>query len=627
MGGKVVVSVISIILVVGVVIGVVAAVHKGKGDNHNNGGNNDENLSSSMKTVNTLCGPATFKDACIKSLGSVAQNQSATPHDYVKAGMKLALDEIMKATNLTDTLVSKANSTKKPQQTNMAIDSCKNLFDLATDRLDGAIKQVQDPTIYKDRDLVWSLRVWLSDVITFANSCADEFGEAEAFDLQKAMQDGVSNATELTVSMLDIITSFNEALSELDLSINASKLVDKLNVTSITPSRRLLGLANVDNEGYPTWLSKSDRKLLGEGKNGVKKNKNKKKKGNKKGKGKGIAAGAVFGVVATGAVAAPAVVPGMKPNAVVALDNSGQFKSIAAAVNAHPGKGLVGRYVIYVKAGIYKEEVIIGKQHNNIFMYGDGPTKTIVTGDKSFLKGVQTSKTAPVQVEGFGFFCKDMGFQNTAGPIGHQAVALRVNGLQAVFQNCFFDAYQDTLYAQGGSQFFRDCQISGTVDFIFGNGATLIQNSKIVVRQGNPGQQNLVTAQGGLAANEATGIVIQGCEILPGKDLFANRLKTQTYLGRPWKAFAKTVFMETLMGDLIQPAGYFQWQSPDGKNNHLNALYGEYLNRGPGSNFNLRVKWPHVKLLSKPEAQKYSGGVFIRGATWGTGVPINPNVA
>ncbi|CAO2818219.1 unnamed protein product [Amaranthus hypochondriacus] len=601
MAGKVVVSILSVILVVGVVIGVVAVGNRGKGG-HDNGSNNDEKLSSSMKTVNVLCEPVTFKDACIKSLGRVAQNQTATPHDLMKAGIKLALQEIFKANNLTDTLVPKANSTKKPELTKMAIDSCKNMFDLAADRLDGAIKQAQDPTMYKDHDLVWSLRVWLSDVITFANSCGDEFGEAEATDLQKIMQDGVVSATEITVSMLDIVTSFNEALAGLDLSMNASKLVEKFN-----PHRRLLSLVNVDEEGYPRWLSGSDRRLLGN-------------KG-----GKGIVAGGA----ATGSVAAPPVVRGVKPNAIVAIDNSGQFKSIAAAVNAHPGKGLVGRYVIYVKAGIYKEEVIIGKQQNNIFMYGDGPLKTIVTGDKSFTKGVQTSKTAPVQVEGFGFFCKDMGFQNTAGPQGHQAVALRVNGLQAVFQNCFFDAYQDTLYAQGGSQFFRDCQISGTVDFIFGNGATLIQNSKLVVRQGNPGQQNLVTAQGGLAANEATGLVIQGCEILPGKDLFPNRLKVMTYLGRPWKVYAKTVFMETTMGDLIQPVGYHQWESPEGKNNHLTAFYGEYSNRGPGSNFNLRVKWPHVKLLSKPEAQRYSGAQFLADAPWvaAAGVPINLNVA
>ncbi|KAL2935036.1 putative pectinesterase/pectinesterase inhibitor [Bienertia sinuspersici] len=635
MGGKVVVSLISVILVVGVVIGVVAVVHRDKGgSNGNNGGKDDENLSSSMKTVNALCSPATYKDACIKSLGSVAQNQSATPPDYVKAGVKLALDEIIKATNLTDTLIPKANSTKKPEMSNMAIESCKSLFDLAVDRLNGALEQVHDTTTYKEKDLVLSLRLWLSDVVTFSTSCVDELGEAEAPDLQKIMQDGVVDANELTTSMLDIVTSFNEGLDSLDLSINATKLAEQA-----TKSRRLLGLTDLDKDGYPRWLSAADRKLLSkDGKKKPKKDKKNKPKGGKgkgkgigkgkKGKGKGVVAGG-GAAAATGAIAAPALDPGMKPNAVVAQDGSGQFKTIADAINAHPGKGLTGRYVVYVKAGIYNEEVLIGKQHLNVFMYGDGPTKTVVTGDKSFAKGVGTSKTAPFQVEGFGFFCKDMGFRNTAGPEGHQAVALRVNGLQAVFQNCWFDAFQDTLYVQGGSQFFRDCQISGTVDFIFGNGASLIQRSRLIVRKGNPGQQNLVTAQGGLAANEATGIVIHGCEILPGTDLFPERLKVQTFLGRPWKPYAKTVFMETLMGDLIQPAGYFAWASPEGKNNHMTAFYGEYANRGPGSNTAMRVKWPHVKVLQKPEAQRYSASMFLGGAPWVTAVrvPIDLNLA
>uniref|UniRef100_A0A803LEU1 Pectinesterase n=1 Tax=Chenopodium quinoa TaxID=63459 RepID=A0A803LEU1_CHEQI len=581
-------------MVVGVVIGLVAVVHRDKGDSHKEGGKDDENLSSSMKTVNALCGPTTYKDSCIKNLGSVAQNQSATPHDYVKAGVKLALEEIARATNLTDTLVPKANATKKPEMANMAIESCKNLFDLAIDRLDGALDQVHDPNIYKDKGLVWSLRLWLTDVVTFSTSCADEFGEAEAPDLQKIMQDGVVNATEVTISMLDIVTTFNEALAGLDLSINATNLVqqvktgDSLDVNNIpTNKRHLLGMA-IDGEGNPTWLSSLDRRLLSDG-----------NKGSKKTSGKGVA-----------------------------QDGSGQFKTIVDALKTHPGE-VQGRFVIYVKAGIYKEDVLIGKQHNNVFMYGDGPTKTVVMGDKSFAKGVQTSKTAPFQVEGFGFLCKDMGFQNTAGPQGHQAVALRVNGLQAVFQNCFFDGYQDTLYVQGGSQFFRDCQISGTVDFIFGNGASLIQNSKIIARRGNPGQQNLVTAQGGIAANEATGIVIQGCEILAGTDLFPERLKVATYLGRPWKPYAKTVFMETVMGDLIQPAGYFSWQSPEGKNNHLTAFYGEYANRGPGSNTAMRVKWPQVKVLDKTTAQRYSAATFLAGAPWVkvAGVPISLNVA
>ncbi|KAK9704713.1 hypothetical protein RND81_07G006800 [Saponaria officinalis] len=631
MASKIIVSVISIMMVVAIVAGVVAVVHQTTKKSDTKSENKDENLSSSMKTVNALCSPTTFKDACIRSLGAVAQNQSTTPQDYVKAGVKLALEQIIKASNLTDTLIPKANATKNVNMTNSAIKSCKSLFDLAVDRLDEAINHVHDPKTYKDQELVWSIRLWLSDVVTFATNCVDEFEEADAPELHQTMQDGVLNATEITISMLDIVTEFSEALGNLDLSLNAEKLVAIAtdngfnNNATIGTSRRLLGMS-VDSEGYPTWLSAAQRKLLGaKGAKKIKKNKGIKKfKKGIKGKGKHIkAAGAAAGA---GGIAAAAVIPGMKPNAVVAQDGSGQFKSIMAALGAHPGKNFQGRYVIYVKAGIYKEEVLIGKQHPNVFMYGDGPTRTVVTGDKSFKRGFGTSQTAPFNVEGSGFFCKDMGFQNTAGFDGHQAVALRVNGLQAVFLNCWFDAYQDTLYAQGGSQFFRDCQISGTVDFIFGNGATLIQHSKLLVRLPGPGQKNMVTAQGGLAANEATGLVIQGCEVLPDRSLYPQRLQVENYLGRPWKPYAKTVFMESIIGDLIRPEGYFPWA---GTTNLDTCFYGEYANRGPGANTARRVRWKHVKVLNRAEAVRYSASVFLSGAPWvkSTGIPINLNLA
>ncbi|KAL9229563.1 hypothetical protein vseg_005016 [Gypsophila vaccaria] len=316
----------------------------------------------------------------------------------------------------------------------------------------------------------------------------------------------------------------------------------------------------------------------------------------------------------------------MRPNAVVAQDGSGQFKTIMGALAAHPGKNFRGKYVIHVKAGIYREEVLVGKEHPNVVMYGDGPTRTVITGNKSFKRGFGTSKTAPFNVEGIGFFAKDMGFQNTAGFDGHQAVALRVNGLQAVFLNCWFDAFQDTLYVQGGSQFFRDCQVSGTVDFIFGNGATIIQNSKLIVRLPGPGQKNMVTAQGGLAANEPTGLVIQGCEILPDRALFPQRLQVENYLGRPWKMYARTVFMESIIGDLIRPEGYFPWA---GTTNLDTCFYGEYANHGPGANTARRVRWRNVKVLSKIEAQRYAADRFLGGAPWvkATGTPINMNVA
>ena len=143
---------------------------------------------------------------------------------------------------------------------------------------------------------------------------------------------------------------------------------------------------------------------------------------------------------------------------------------------------------------------------------------------------------------GNGFMCKSMGFQHTAGLEGHQAVALRVQSDQSVsvFYNCRIDGFQDSLYAQTHRQFYRNCVISGTVDFIFGDSSTLIQNSLIVVRKPMDGQQNTVTAQGKSNARESTGIVIHNCKIVPGKLLLPDRFKISSFLGRSWKQYSTT---------------------------------------------------------------------------------------
>lgn len=196
------------------------------------------------------------------------------------------------------------------------------------------------------------------------------------------------------------------------------------------------------------------------------------------------------------------------------------------------------------------------------------------------------------EVESEGFMAKWIGFKNTAGPMGHQAVAIRVNGDRAVIFNCRFDGYQDTLYVNNGRQFYRNCVVSGTVDFIFGKSATVIQNSLIVVRKGNKGQFNTVTADGnekGLAMK--IGIVIQNCRIVPDRKLAAERLTVESYLGRPWKKFSTTVIMNTEMGDLIRPEGWKIW---DGENFHKSCRYVEYNNRGPGANPSRRVNWAKI---------------------------------
>ncbi|CAN6236410.1 unnamed protein product [Urochloa humidicola] len=309
-----------------------------------------------------------------------------------------------------------------------------------------------------------------------------------------------------------------------------------------------------------------------------------------------------------------------KPNAVVAQDGSGDFKSITEAINAVP-KSYAGRYAIYVKAGTYKEYVTVPKNMANVFMYGDGPTRTVVTGDKSNTGGFATIATRTFSAEGNGFICKNMGFENTAGPEGHQAVAMHVQGDMSVFFNCRFAGYQDTLYVHANRQFFRNCEVLGTIDFIFGNSAALFQNCLMTVRKPGASQSNMVTAQGRTDPNMPTGIVLQSCRIVPEQALFATRLQVPSYLGRPWKEYARTVVMESTIGDLIKPEGWAEWMGDIG----LKTLYyAEYANTGPGAGTSKRVNWPGYRgVIGQAEATQFTAGVFIDAMTWlkATGTP------
>lgn len=230
--------------------------------------------------------------------------------------------------------------------------------------------------------------------------------------------------------------------------------------------------------------------------------------------------------------------------------------------------------------------------------------------------------------QAIGFIAKSMAFENTAGPEKHQAVAFRNQGDMSAFFDCAMHGFQDTLYVQANRQFYRNCEISGTVDFIFGSSATIIQNSRIIVRKPGPGQFNTVTADGTKQRNMATGIVIQNCEIVPEQALFPVRFQFKSYLGRPWKQYAKTVVMESNLGDFINPLGWSPW---DG-NMFLDTLYyAEHANTGPGSNLNGRVKWKgYHPNINNNEAAQFTPGQFLRAGPAGraedwlkeTGVPF-----
>ncbi|KAK9084268.1 hypothetical protein Scep_030739 [Stephania cephalantha] len=307
---------------------------------------------------------------------------------------------------------------------------------------------------------------------------------------------------------------------------------------------------------------------------------------------------------------------------VVSDDGTGDYKNISEAVAAAPTKtnsSTDGYYLIYITAGVYEEYVSIAKNKNNLMMIGDGINQTIITGNRSFVDGWTTFNSATFAVVGEGFVAVDITFRNTAGAIKHQAVAVRNGADLSTFYSCSFEGYQDTLYTHSLRQFYRECDIYGTVDFIFGNAAVVLQNCKIYARLPMPNQFNAITAQGRTDPNQNTGTSIHNCSILATPDLAANRTNnngtvTRTYLGRPWKEYSRTVYMQSVLGGFIEPTGWSPWSGDFA----LQTLwYGEYNNTGSGANTSKRVNWPgYHKSMNTSDASNFTVSSFILGDDW-----------
>lgn len=184
------------------------------------------------------------------------------------------------------------------------------------------------------------------------------------------------------------------------------------------------------------------------------------------------------------------------------------------------------------------------------------------------------------------------------------------------------EGYQDTLYPHSLRQFYRECIIRGTVDFIFGNGAVVFQSCQILARKPLPHQKNTITAQGRSDSNQNTGFTIQYSNITAEEELADEvNSSTETYIGRAWRKYSKTVVMQSYLGPAIHPKGWLEWY---GKNSFLSTLYyAEYKNFGTGSELENRVDWPGFHVIkSRSEAEKHTVRQMIDGESWlpGTGV-------
>ncbi|XP_034699175.1 pectinesterase [Vitis riparia] len=299
----------------------------------------------------------------------------------------------------------------------------------------------------------------------------------------------------------------------------------------------------------------------------------------------------------------------IKANAIVAQDGTGNYETISDAIQAATGK----RFVIYVKSGVYKEKIHTNK--DGITLIGDGKYSTRIVGDDSVGGGASLLSTATFTITGDGFIAKDIGFENAAGPKGEQAVALMVSSDHSVLYKCSIAGYQDTLYAQALRQFYRECHIYGTIDFIFGNAAAVFQNCYLILRRPLGDSFNVILANGRSSPGQNTGFSIQKCTIIPSSDFSAVKHSYKSYLGRPWKEYSRAVVMESSIDDAIEGRGWIEW--PGYGSSVLKSLYfAEYSNIGGGAATSRRVQWPGFHLIGTEEAAKFTVANFIAGTSW-----------
>jgi pectinesterase len=299
------------------------------------------------------------------------------------------------------------------------------------------------------------------------------------------------------------------------------------------------------------------------------------------------------------------VAPSYPSSIMVAKDGSGNYKTIQEAVNSVRDLGSK-RVTIHIKNGVYREKLVIPSWKTNISLIGESRDGTVITYDDfsgkqnpgatdAFGKDKFTTYTSyTVLVQGNDIAIENLTIQNTAGRVG-QAVALHVEGDRFIIKNSKLLGNQDTLYAakENSRQYYENCHIEGTTDFIFGEAIAVFQNCTI------KSLTNSYVTAAATRVNQPFGFVFLDCKLV------ADTTAKKVYLGRPWRPYAQTVFIRCELGDHIVAAGWDPWKGdtmfPD---KEKTTLYAEYKNTGAGAARKERVNWS--RQLTKQEMQKYT---------------------
>ncbi len=291
---------------------------------------------------------------------------------------------------------------------------------------------------------------------------------------------------------------------------------------------------------------------------------------------------------------------------VVARDGTGEFRNVAEALEVC--RAFMDYHkVIYVKKGTYKEKIVVPQWLTNIEILGEDRDNTVITyDDHANIKlpgtdrGMGTFRTYTIKVQGSGITFRNITIENNSPRMG-QAVALHTEGDRIILVNCRLLGHQDTVYTgtAGTRLLFKDCYIEGTTDFIFGPATAWFEDCEI------HSKANSYITAASTPKEQPYGYVFNRCR------LTADTAVTKVYLGRPWRDYGYTLFMNCELGGHIRPEGWHHWQ----KEREQTARYAEYNNHGAGAETSKRVAWSHQ--LTKKEAGKITmSAVFGVNNEW-----------
>ena len=292
-------------------------------------------------------------------------------------------------------------------------------------------------------------------------------------------------------------------------------------------------------------------------------------------------------------------------DAVVSFDGSGTHTTVQAAIDSVPANRSTP-FAILIKPGVYKEHILIPSDKPFISLHGEpGELKaTVITLDTNVGtlaangKKITTRESATVFVQAANFSAENISFENTTTLQQHiQALAMYVEADRAIFKNCRFLGWQDTLRLDSGRQYLKNCYIEGHVDFIYASGTAVFDHCEIHCKA-----DGYITAASTSAENKF-GFVFLDCRVTAAPEVIKG-----VYLARPWREFSATAFLRTELPAKVYPQGWHNWDKPE---REKTVRYAEYKNTGPGAAPEKRVPWS--RQLSDEEAATYTVENILRG--------------